>query len=264
MYSFMSMGLGKRQTPRGDDHYNDNGVLICGSCGKPREWHGVWPGIGKTWACCSCDCDINRYKKEQEETQNAQKRLAVKMHREWAFPLGSELNKITFGKDDGTNDKVSRAVRKYADNLEKNLKEGKNLLLWGKVGTGKTFFAAAVLNAAIDEGYKCLFTSFPQVINELSKTMDKNGYLNEIRSYDFIVFDDFGIERDTEYVNEQIYQIVNARYLSGKPMIITTNMGNQDFATDDMSKKRIISRILDKAVDVVMLGDDRRTIRYRH
>lgn len=259
----MIKGLGKRQTPRKGDYYREDGILVCGVCGKQREWKGFFPGVGNTWACCVCDCDMRKHNKEREENENAQKRLIAKMHREWAFPHGSDLSGITFDKDDGLNDKVSSAVRKYSRNLAKNLATGQNLLLWGDVGTGKTFFAAAVLNEAIDEGYKCLFTSFPQVINEMSKTFDKNGYINELKSYDFIVFDDFGIERDTEYINEQIYQIVNARYLSKKPMIITTNMDNKDFATEDMSKKRIVSRILEKATDVVVLGDDRRTSKYR-
>lgn len=252
------MGLGKRQTPRKGDYYNDKNVLICGTCGKPREWHGIWPGIGLTWAACICDCDKRKHFADIEADELAKKKVIAKMHREWAFPHGSSLHTVTLDCDDKIDLKVSKAVGEYVRALNKNYQQGRNLLLFGDVGTGKTFFAAAVLNAAIDEGYKCLFTSFAREVNEITKAHDKNEYLRELKSYDFVVFDDFGVERETEYNLEQIYQIVNARYVANKPMIVTTNMGVEELNTEEINKKRIISRIAEKVVTVPFWGEDRR------
>jgi DNA replication protein DnaC len=72
------------------------------------------------------------------------------------------------------------------------------------------------------------------------------------------VFDDFGFERETEFNLEQMYQIVNARYLVGKPTIITTNMGNAAFGDANIDKQRIFSRIFEKADIIVVSGADRR------
>ncbi len=256
-------GLGKRQTPREGDYYRNDGILICGKCGREREWHGFFPGVGDTWAACVCLCDMQgRIEDEKAKAIADRKKLAM-ARRNWAFPTGSDLGNIRFDQDDKKNIEASKAVYQYARYIPKHIQEGNNLLLFGDVGTGKSFFAAAVVNYAIDAGYRCLFTSFPEVVNEMMQTHDKKGLIDDIRSYDLVVFDDFGIERNTEFVNEQIYQVVNARYLAKKPMIITTNMDRRELNPEDMNKKRIISRILERAVVVSVNGEDRRTAKFR-
>jgi DNA replication protein DnaC len=255
---FRKTGLGRRQTPRTGDFYNKAGVLVCGTCGKEREWHGFFPGVGMTWAACICDCDKKKHFADIEAENLAQKKRLAEMRREHSFPSGSFLKNISLDKDDRENPKVSEAVRKYCSNFTKVIENSRNLVFMGEVGTGKTFFAAGILNAAIDEGYKCLFTSFPQEINEMANTYDKKEYLENLKSYDFVVFDDFGVERETEFNLEQMYQIVNARYLVGKPTIFTTNMGNAAFADKSIDKQRIFSRIFEKADIIVVSGIDRR------
>jgi DNA replication protein DnaC len=192
-----------------------------------------------------------------------QKKKLANMHRDWAFPHGSDLIKATFSTDDKMNDKASRAAAEYAKRFAKNLETGRNLFFFGDIGTGKTFLAAAVINAAIDEGYKCLFSSFPQEINEIANTRDKREYFQNLKSYDFIVFDDMGTERETEFNLEQIYQIVNTRHLANKPMIITTNMDNSEFSCEDTAKRRIFSRIFEKTDVILMDGEDRRKSKRR-
>lgn len=259
----MIKGLGKRQEPREGDYYNEEGILICGKCGRAREWKGFFPGVGTTFAPCVCYCDMKHDIEDKKAKEIAEKKKLATTRRNWAFPSGSELAEIRFEKDDKKNPEASKAVCAYARSIAKNIAEGNNLILFGGVGTGKSFFAAAVLNHAIDAGYRCLFTSFPEVVNELSSTFDKNGVINNIKEYDLVVFDDFGIERNTGMVNEQIYQVVNARYLSRKPMIITTNMDRNELNPDDIRKKRILSRLLERAVVVPVAGADRRTAKYR-
>lgn len=256
-------GLGKRQKPREGDYYNSDGVLVCGKCGRDREWHGFFPGVGMTWAACVCLCDMQGRIEDEKAKAIADRRKLAKARRGWAFPPGSDLENVRFENDDKKNPEASKAVIHYAKYIPKHVTEGNNLLLFGDVGTGKSFFAAAVLNYAIDAGYRCLFTSFSDVINEMMQTHDKKGFIDDMRSYDLVVFDDFGIERNTEFVNEQIYQVVNARYLAKKPIIITTNMDRRELNPEDMGKKRIISRILERAVVVPVTGEDRRTAKFR-
>lgn len=256
-------GFDRRQTPRPGDYYDENNVLICGICGKPREWHGTWPQINDTWACCVCCCDLNKNEQAAREAERRSKIKLAKMHRSWAFPFDENLTKINFALDDGENPKASKAVKKYAHNLADNLKVGKNLFIYGDAGTGKTFMAAAVLNAAIDDGYRCYFTSFYREIENLKNARNKNEYLQSLKDYDFVAFDDFGTERETDFNLEQIYQIINARYNSNRPSIITTNMDNAEFSTDEPYKKRIFSRIFEKAEPILINGQDRRRRMFR-
>lgn len=259
----MIENLGKRQKPRKGDYYDPDGVLICGKCKMKREWHGFFPGIGMTWAPCICACDRTAKIENEKAKAIADRRKLAAVRRNYAFPAGSGLSKVRFEGDDKQNPKASEAVYQYARYIPKHISEGNNLVLYGDVGTGKSFFAAAVVNYAIDAGYKCLFTSFSEVINDYISTFDKRGYITEIKDYDLVVFDDFGVERATGTANEAIYEIINGRYVARKPMIITTNMDRNELNPTDMNKKRILSRILERAVVVPVNGADRRTARFR-
>ena len=76
--------------------------------------------------------------------------------------------------------------------------------------------------------------------------MKKRGIsIANITSPTLLILDDFGIERSTEYALEQIYNIINARYLKSKPTIITTNLNFKDIETEqeDVMLGRIYSRI---------------------
>ncbi len=252
----------RKAVPNKGDFYDKNGILHCGICGAAKEFKGIWPGIGEIRPRCACKCELRESQKQSEQREKVQKELIAQTRRGWAFP-SEELEKAVFGRDDGKDKAASAETRKYAQNIDKNIRDGKNVVFFGDVGTGKSFFAACLVNSAIDKGYRCLFTSFPKVINEIIAASDKQGYINEIANYDLVVFDDFGTERNTDFANEQIYQIVNARYLARKPVIITTNMDKNELNTKDMNKKRILSRIFERSTVIAMSGEDRRMEKFR-
>lgn len=53
---------------------------------------------------------------------------------------------------------------------------------------------------------------------------DKEWYLNNLVSCDLLIVDDFGMERQTDYAREQVFNIIDGRYLARKPLIVTTNL----------------------------------------
>ena len=63
---------------------------------------------------------------------------------------------------------------------------------------------------------------------EGSFNLDRNEYIEQITSPTLLIFDYFEIERNTEYALEQIYNVINARYLKARPTIITTNLDFKD------------------------------------
>lgn len=76
---------------------------------------------------------------------------------------------------------------------------------------------------------------------------------------DLIVLDDLGVERRSEYMDEAVYTVVNARYMANKPAIFTTNLRTSDFENPkDESQKRIYSRIVGMCDFVPVNGPDRR------
>ena len=157
----------------------------------------------------------------------------------------------TFDKDNGKNPIMWMAkdyVSKWSDALSDNM----GLVLWGDVGTGKTFFAACIANALVEQNVSVKMTNFSTILNDLFTESDKNKYLNRLNDHSLLIIDDLGIERGTEYALEQVYNVIDTRYKSGKPLIITTNLTLDELKyPTDIPHKRIYDRVLGMCVPVM-------------
>ena len=160
----------------------------------------------------------------------------------------------TFEKDNGKNPvmKVARDyVNKWSDFASKNA----GLVLWGDVGTGKTFFAACIANALVEQNVSVKMTNFSTILNDLFAESDQNKYLDRLNDHSLLIIDDLGIERGTEYAIEQVYNVIDTRYKSGKPLIVTTNLTLDELkAPTDIPHKRIYDRVLGMCVPVMFIG----------
>ena len=172
----------------------------------------------------------------------------------------SNMWKWTFENDDRENPRISDAMQNYVKNFTEFRKEGKGLLLYGIVGTGKSYLAACVANALIDMGYSAYMTNFTTILNILSdKNTEKQKYLNSLNRYDLLILDDLGVERSTEYVLEHLFSIIDARYRSGLPFIITTNLTADELKKPQaVAYSRIYDRILERCHPVKVEGVSRR------
>ena len=249
------------------DYRNADGLLICGKCHTPME---KFLKVDETNAFYKryknhpfpilCKC-----KKEQEEAKKEeQRRMATEMlinkFRKEGITDENYL-KYTFANDDNKNPDISRACRKYADNFSDMYKLGKGLIFCGQVGTGKTFYAGCIANEVISQARSVLMTNIPSFITKLGYSQEEKNYvLNKISCVSLLVIDDLGVERDTPYSLEKIYEIIDTRYRSGKPLIITTNLKYKDMKTEEnTSYKRIYDRILQMCHPIAVLGESRRS-----
>lgn len=74
-----------------------------------------------------------------------------------------------------------------------------------------------------------------------------------------LILDDFGVERHTEFAQEQMYHIINGRYNRKKPMVITTNMTLQQMKNPgSVAEQRLHDRILEVCVPVCFDADSLR------
>lgn len=112
----------------------------------------------------------------------------------------------------------------YVERWEQ-MKEGNHgLLLWGKVGTGKSYFAGCIANALMEQEIPVRMTNFALILNDLAASFEgRNEYIDRLCRYPLLIIDDFGMERGTEYGLEQVFNVIDSRYRSGKPLIVTTN-----------------------------------------
>lgn len=240
------------------DYYSDDGLLYCGKCKTPKQCRVVFFGETHT-PYCLCKCEVERRDREEAERKRVEFERRVKEMRRIGFP-DDEMQNWTFAADDRTNEHITNIALKYVENFDTMRESGKGLLLYGTVGTGKTFAAACIANALIDKGFPCLVTNFARLINTISGMYDgKQEYIDGLNRFALLVIDDLASEADTEYRNEIIFNVIDSRYRAGLPMIITTNLTAAELKKSaDIRKQRIYSRLFERCIPVEVAGSDRR------
>ena len=243
------------KTAEGD--YIKDGLLYCGKCHTPKQCKVT--AFDKTfYPKCLCQCEIEREAKAKEEAEKRDLLDRIQRYRKMGFPE-SDMQHWTFENDDQSRPKLTEMAKRYVNNFDTFYKEGKGLLLYGDVGTGKTYIACMIANALIDKGYPVLVTNFARILNTLQGTFERQEYLDSLNQFKLLVIDDLGVERDTGFAKEQVFNIIDSRYRAGKPMIITTNLSMQKLATEsDLSDKRVYDRIIERCFPVEVSGESRR------
>jgi DNA replication protein DnaC len=246
-----------------DGDYLVDGLLYCHKCHTPKQCRIEVLGQIRT-PMCLCQCEQDRMAAEEDARKRQEAMDRVKRLRKMGFP-DDDMAKWTFEKDDHSNAKISTLAKRYVENFRELSDKGKGLLLYGPVGTGKTFISACIANALIEQGHPCLVTNFARLTNTISGMYDgKQEYVDSLNRFDLLVIDDLASERDTEYMGEIVQNIIDARYRSGKPLIVTTNLTSDELKHPaDIRKQRIYSRLFEMSVPVEVRGKDRRKEKLR-
>lgn len=244
-----------QNVPKAENEYiGDDGLLHCAVCHKKTQTIVEFEGE-KRRVRCICDCkqkELEAYK--QAEIQAENERMRRRCFAE------TNMAGWTFANDDRKNPKISNAMKRYSDDFRDFKAEGRGLLLYGSVGTGKTYYAACIANALIDIGYSVLMTNFARLTNEIQGRFDdKNEYIDSLNRYSLLIIDDLGAERKSEYMQETVFSIIDSRYRSGLPFIITTNLSAEEIKKNgDIGYSRIYDRILERCFPIEVKGESRR------
>lgn len=244
--------------------YRKDGLLYCGKCHTPKQCKVVMFGHERI-VHCICKCKAEKLQAEEAERKRIERLRHIDRLRKMGFP-DAEMQNWTFDKDDQKNEQISKVAHNYVDNFAEMKKRGKGLLLYGEVGTGKTFISACIANALIDKGHACLVTNFARLVNTIQSTFDgKQDYIDSLNDFDLIVIDDLASERDTEYMGEIVQNIIDSRYRAKLPLIITTNLTSDELKNaKEIRKQRIYSRLFEMCVPIEVKGNDRRRQKLKH
>lgn len=232
-----------------------DGVKHCANCGGALQTVVEFNGVQK-FVSCICKCEKERRDKEQREKEAAQRRT---MSRLLAFH-DDVMKNWSFENDNGNNPRIFAALKNYVANFETLRADGHGLLLYGNVGTGKTYAAASVANALIDRDYSVLMTNFSRITNDLQESFNgRNKKIDRLNDNDLLIIDDLAAERQTDYMNEIIYSVIDARYRINKPFIITTNLTMDCFKNPpNVATARIYDRIIEKCFPIEVNGVSQR------
>ena len=80
---------------------------------------------------------------------------------------------------------------------------------------------------------------------------DRNAYINSFNSFPLLIIDDLGVERNSEFAREQVFNIIDSRYRSQLPMIVTTNLTVDELKNPaDLARARIYDRVLERCTAI--------------
>ena len=254
-------GIPKEQLPKENEYINKtDGFIYCSKCNTPKQMK-IEILSKQLTVPVMCRCRSIEYNKEQEERKKRERMEYIARLRSSGLQ-DKALRDYTFENDEGYNPEMEKA-HKYVEQWDKMKAMSTGLLLWGGTGTGKTFFAGCVANALIDTGVPVLMTNFARILNSLTNMFseDRNGFIDSLNKYELLIIDDLGMERQSEFALEQVYNVIDSRYRSKRPLIVTTNLTLDELKNPaDISRKRIYDRVLERCVPLKINNRNIRTM----
>lgn len=240
------------------DYFSADGLLYCHNCNTPKQCRINIFGEERVVPCL-CKCAAEARDAAQRAREHQEFLLRCEKYRRLGFS-DEKMRHWTFANDDMSNPKITQAMQNYVANFDDFKSQGKGVLLYGSVGSGKTFAACEVANALIDKGHPVLVTNFIKLVNILQEQFNsRQTYIDSLNKFSLLVIDDLDVERDSDYMLENVYSVVDARYRAGLPMIITTNLTGAKLKNpDNIGKERIYSRLLERCHPIEVQGADRR------
>ena len=158
---------------------------------------------------------------------------------------------------------VMNAVRSYAESF-KGTGSG-NLAFFGNTGLGKTHLSSAVARQAIEKGYDVMYTTAIGMMSDFEYNRfgeSSSPTINPVSRYfecDLLIIDDLGTEISNQFSITTLYNVIDTRLKTKKPMIISTNL-----TTDELRKRywdRITSRIFGEFRLMLFTGTDIRRLK---
>lgn len=139
-----------------------------------------------------------------------------------------------------------------------------NLLLFGSTGLGKTHLALAIGSAVGAQGYSVCYETAISLFDKLQKARftpneETVSQADRLGNCDLLIVDDLGTEMPGQFVTAALYGLLNQRLISGKPMIITTNLTVEE--TSNRYSPQISSRLYGEFKRLTFLGTDIRVLK---
>ena len=242
------------------DFTGEDGLLYCGKCRKPKE--AYFPEgkclFGRDRHPAECDCQrAARQEREADEKQRNHLDTVEKL--KCRGFTNHAMRHWTFENDNGYTPQMEYA-HTYVDEWETMKADNIGYLLWGSCDSGKSYLAGCIANALMEKEVSVCMTNFPAILNDLFASFEgRNEYISRLCGFELLIVDDLGIERNTESAQEHVYNVIDSRYRSRKPLIVTTNLPLEALQhPKDTPHARIYSRVMEMCVPIRCTGRQNR------
>lgn len=213
----------------------------------------------------SCECESKAYKQKQDEDLAREKQIRLEKLITNSL-MDKKFKQSTFENWDfkkGTK-QMHELGKRYVANFKKCKDEGLGLLIHGDPGNGKTYLASAIANELLINYIPVICVSISGLLSRIQQTYNKWGkeaeadVIRGLCNADLLIIDDLGAEKrgnNPEWSISMIYNIIDSRYRSKLPLIITSNLKINPKETDgilaDMYYKRTEDRILEMCTPIL-------------
>ena len=232
-------------------------VERCAVCGEPVK---IREPIFNKLAGSKCRCYEEKRRKEEEARQKAESEYKRKNAKANSL-MDDKAKKSVFENLTIRNDnrRYIRAAENYCKHWNENYKANRGLLFYGGTGRGKTTLAFCIANRLADKGVNIKAMSVNAMIQRIKDSYRNNGENGEtalkaeIKTTSLLVLDDLGAEYKTNWSACLLYEIIDERYRSGKPSIVTTNLSLKqlrEHLTDTNGIPRAFDRLVESLTPV--------------
>lgn len=260
----------------------------CRFCGKELQPQGLLFGAEIVYWNSNlerCDCKQAKAYWEQHDKKETERQAAEKeaeRQRIMQDRIDRVLGKAgikkrfrqrtfeNFRTDTPERKKCYQIAKSYADNFAYHRDNGDGLYIEGTNGTGKTHLAAAIALQLLKAGIPVICKTSGDMLGDIKKAFEGEGatesqVLDVYKNTELLIIDDLGKEQCTDWSMSTLYAILNDRYESMKPTIVTTNY-NTDGLIQALTPKgmdatkiiAIVSRLRETSTVMTMAWQDAR------
>jgi DNA replication protein DnaC len=229
--------------------FNSTDYESCPVCGKEFEIKTLTfdelsdQPISFSFRVAKCDC-YGRFQELTKKT-NYLRKHAQNLHRLFKHEI-PPFRSVSELQD---NEKYREAIDAF--------KSGKNVILTGGVGTGKTHTCYSAFWEIADSGEQVLMLNAPRLFQFCLRPFEETTeeQVNTLCDIDYLILDDIGAYKSlTDFQEDRLYVIIDSRYQGKKPTMIAT----QAKVTELIVKlsERIFSRLAEFGKLVKINGED--------
>lgn len=205
----------------------------------------------------ACDCFKKAGKINSELIEKEKIQDKIKKYKALSI-IDSSFLESNFEKAD-MNCNYMKIAKKYAETFSKR-KDEIGLFFTGSVGTGKTFASYCISNYLLGNSKSVLVINLSSYLTQIKLKWSEAEMeiLDYIKKCDLLVIDDLGAENISPFVLEKTFGLIDTRYRSKKPMIITSNL--DIYQIKEKFGERISDRISGMCFEINVSGESRRKL----